>query len=68
MPEDIYQKLAKHLTGVEFQMEAVELVDEKAFVDMDRCIGCGLRVSTCPADSMTLVRKPESINPMYPGT
>jgi Fe-S-cluster-containing hydrogenase component 2 len=41
-------------------MEAVQLVNEKASIDIDKCIGCGLCVSTCPTDSMTLVRKPDS--------
>ena len=47
-------------------MEAVQLVDEKASIDMDRCIGCGLCVSTCPTDSMTLVRKPKYDQPDVP--
>ena len=47
-------------------MEAVRFVDEKASVDIDRCIGCGLCVSTCPTDSMTLVRKAESDQPDVP--
>lgn len=37
--------------------------DEKASVDTDRCLGCGLCVSTCPTDSMTLARKPEYDQP-----
>ena len=48
-------------------MEAVQLVDEKASIDVDRCIGCGLCVSTCPAGSMTLARKPEYDQPAVPG-
>ena len=48
------------------QMEAVQLVDEKASVDMDRCIGCGLCVSNCPTNSMTLTRKPEYDQPDIP--
>jgi ferredoxin len=48
------------------QMEAVQLVDEKASIDINNCIGCGLCVSTCPTDSMTLVRKPESEQPDVP--
>ena len=48
------------------QMEAVQLKDEKASVDIDSCIGCGLCVSTCPTDSMTLARKPEYDQPDVP--
>jgi electron transport complex protein RnfB len=29
-------------------------------LDPDRCIGCGLCVSTCPTESLTLQRKPEA--------
>jgi NAD-dependent dihydropyrimidine dehydrogenase PreA subunit len=32
----------------------------------DRCIGCGLCVSTCPTDSIRLVRKPDSEQPEVP--
>ncbi len=40
-------------------MEALELVDSRIVVYADRCIGCGLCVTTCPTDSLSLVRKPE---------
>jgi len=49
------------------QMAAVQHVGGKASVDMDRCIGCGLCVPTCPTESMTLARKPESDQPDVPG-
>jgi H+/Na+-translocating ferredoxin:NAD+ oxidoreductase subunit B len=49
------------------QMDAVQLVDEKASVDLDSCIGCGLCVSTCPTGSLTLARKPEYEQPEVPG-
>ena len=48
-------------------MEAIQLVGEKASIDLNRCIGCGLCVSTCPAGSMTLARKPEYDQPDVPG-
>ena len=49
------------------QMAAVYHVGGKTSVDMDRCIGCGLCVPSCPTDSMTLARKPESDQPDVPG-
>ena len=42
------------------QMEALKLEADGVLLDVDRCIGCGLCVSTCPAGSLTLVRKPHS--------
>jgi Fe-S-cluster-containing hydrogenase component 2 len=38
----------------------LRLEDNKAVMNEDRCIGCGLCVSTCPTDSLSLTRKPES--------
>jgi len=37
-------------------MDAVEVADV-ARVDRDRCIGCGLCVTECPEDAMTLKQK-----------
>jgi ferredoxin len=48
------------------QMDALQLADEKVQLDADHCIGCGLCVSTCPTASLTLVRKPESAQPVIP--
>ncbi|MBW1770280.1 MAG: 4Fe-4S binding protein [Deltaproteobacteria bacterium] len=39
----------------------------RAVLDIDQCIGCGLCVSTCPTESLTLVRKPESDQASVPG-
>jgi len=47
-------------------MEALKLEADKVRLDVDRCIGCGLCVSTCPADSLTLVRKPQCEQPEVP--
>ena len=38
-------------------MEALRLDEKKAVLDIDRCIGCGLCVSTCPTHSLLLIRK-----------
>ncbi len=35
-------------------------------MDLNRCIGCGLCVSTCPSDSLSLVRKPKVKQPYVP--
>ncbi len=47
-------------------MEALSLADKKAVLDLDRCIGCGLCVSTCPTDSLSLLRKPKAKQPYVP--
>jgi electron transport complex protein RnfB len=42
------------------QMEAIGVDNGCASVNNDRCIGCGLCVTTCPEEAVTLLRKPES--------
>ena len=41
-------------------MDAFTSVDDKVDLNVDRCIGCGLCVSTYPTDALTLVRKPDA--------
>ncbi len=41
-------------------MEAISLPDGVAELNLERCIGCGLCVTTCPNNALTLVRKPEA--------
>ena len=42
------------------QMEAIEVVDEIAAINLDHCIGCGLCVTGCPTEAMQLVKKAET--------
>ncbi len=35
-------------------------------MDLNRCIGCGLCISTCPTHSLSLVRKPKTKQPYVP--
>jgi len=41
-------------------MEAIVEENGTYKVQQERCIGCGVCASTCPTESITLVRKPES--------
>jgi Fe-S-cluster-containing hydrogenase component 2 len=47
-------------------MDALKQEDETVRLNSDRCIGCGLCVSTCPTDSLSLARKQESEQPDVP--
>ncbi len=47
-------------------MEAIRLMDGTAALDLKRCIGCGLCVTTCPSDSLSLARKPKVKQPYVP--
>ena len=47
-------------------MEALHLNDKKAVLDLNRCIGCGLCVTTCSTHSLSLMRKPKRKQPYVP--
>ena len=38
-------------------MGAIEEGDDSNYVIRDKCIGCGLCVTTCPAEAIKLIRK-----------
>jgi ferredoxin len=48
------------------QMEAFAVADCRAVLNRDRCIGCGLCVSTCPSGALRLVRKSPELQPCVP--
>lgn len=48
------------------QMEALDFSDSVPVVNLDRCIGCGLCVPTCPSEAIMLERKPASERPNIP--
>ena len=47
-------------------MDALDFENFVPRVNLDRCIGCGLCVSTCPSEALMLVRKSEDERPSVP--
>ena len=47
-------------------MEAIDVNEEAAFVHEEKCIGCGLCVSTCPSGAMGLAERKQI--PAVPAT
>ncbi len=45
------------------QMDAIEEGEDVSKIIDGRCIGCGLCVSTCPEEAISLVVKPDTIAP-----
>jgi Fe-S-cluster-containing hydrogenase component 2 len=50
------------------QMEAIDIVEDRAVINLHRCIGCGLCVSTCPGNAMGLAKKSEDQQYVPPET
>jgi len=50
------------------QMQALAEDGDRVALNTDRCIGCGLCVSTCPSGALMLVRKPDSERTQPPTT
>ncbi len=44
-------------------MDALTLINNISVVNLDRCIGCGLCVPTCPSEAMHLNNKEEEVVP-----
>lgn len=44
-------------------MAAIEITDDVAAIQPDRCIGCGLCVSTCPEAAISMVPRQDSVFP-----
>jgi Fe-S-cluster-containing hydrogenase component 2 len=41
------------------RVHAIEEADDAYRVIKEKCIGCGLCISTCPVEAIQLVRKPQ---------
>jgi len=46
---------------------AVKLVDDIANVDPERCVGCGVCVTACPSEAITLIPRAKPV-PEAPAT
>jgi Fe-S-cluster-containing hydrogenase component 2 len=44
-------------------MDAIQIENKKAIIDLDRCIGCGLCVTTCKKEALSLLEKTKKTIP-----
>jgi Na+-translocating ferredoxin:NAD+ oxidoreductase subunit B len=49
------------------QMGAIRMEGDELKLDANRCIGCGLCMYTCPADSLKLIKRDNPWAAMLPG-
>lgn len=48
------------------QVNAIDLIDAVYRVNRQKCIGCGLCITTCPSEAVSLVAKPEDMRETPP--
>jgi electron transport complex protein RnfB len=47
-------------------VQAIHMADDIAVITLKKCIGCGLCVSTCPLESISMIHKdPEALSHIY---
>jgi ferredoxin len=68
---DVYRALREHLdslpAGFPATSSGVEIrILKRLFNPAERCIGCGLCVSTCPSGALVLERKSRGAQPEVP--
>jgi Fe-S-cluster-containing hydrogenase component 2 len=44
-------------------MDAIEIIDNISNINLDRCIGCGVCVPTCPDEAIELIEKEDKMIP-----
>jgi electron transport complex protein RnfB len=44
-------------------MDAISIIEDLSQVNLERCIGCGVCIPTCPEDAIKLVKKELEVIP-----
>ena len=48
------------------QVDAIEMLEELAVITREKCIGCGLCVSSCPTGSLSMLHKePDALSHIF---